>query len=217
MIISGYNAGGKVPDGSVFFNGANQYLQIANAENFKFYLADYTVEFWMNPSSANTGAGMVSQSYSTSTWEFLFNWYAARSMSFLYTDDGPTSPASGITLNQWTHIAGTRASGTTRLFVNGTLAGTSSTVRDLIGATSTLIGWGGSTLNGNFHGYVSNVRIVKGTALYTGAFTPPTSPLTAIAGTSFLACQGTLLDNGPGALTIVAANSPAVSALSPFA
>jgi hypothetical protein len=36
------------------------------------------------------------------------------------------------------------------------------------------------------NGYISNLRVVKGTAVYTGNFTPPTSPVTAITGTSLL-------------------------------
>jgi hypothetical protein len=35
-------------------------------------------------------------------------------------------------------------------------------------------------------GYCGDVRVVKGTALYTTTFTPPTAPLTAISGTSLL-------------------------------
>jgi hypothetical protein len=35
-------------------------------------------------------------------------------------------------------------------------------------------------------GYMSNIRVVKGTAVYTGAFTPPTAPLTPVANTSLL-------------------------------
>jgi hypothetical protein len=38
----------------------------------------------------------------------------------------------------------------------------------------------------HFSGYMSNFRIVKGTAVYTSAFTPPSAPVTAISGTSLL-------------------------------
>jgi hypothetical protein len=38
-----------------------------------------------------------------------------------------------------------------------------------------------------FNGYMSDVRIVPGTALYTSNFVPPTAPLTAITNTTLLA------------------------------
>lgn len=201
--------------GSVQFNGSNQYLSIANAANFNLGTSDYTIEFWMKPTSTAASSPFC-KSYDSNTYEFLYNWYALSSMSFLYTDDGVTSTSGSVSATAWTHVAASRASGTTRLFINGAVDGTFTTVRTLDGTNPTLIGWGGSTLNGYFGGYVSNVRIVKGSALYQSAFTVPTSPLTAISGTTFLACQGTLVDNGPDALSITAVGSPTASTLSPF-
>lgn len=201
--------------GSVQFNGSNQYLSIANTAAFNFGTSDYSVEFWMRP-TANQASSPFTKSYGSGTWEFLYSWYASQSMSFLYTDDGVTSTLNSVPVNQWTHIAGTRASGTSRLFINGSVAGTFTTSRTLDGTTPTLIGYGGPLLAGYFGGYVSNVRIVKGTATYTSAFTVPTVPLTAIAGTTFLACQGTLVDNGPNALPITVNGTPTASTLNPF-
>ena len=40
-----------------------------------------------------------------------------------------------------------------------------------------------------FTGFLSNIRIIKGEALYTAAFTPPTSELTVTSNTVFLGCQ----------------------------
>jgi hypothetical protein len=49
----------------------------------------------------------------------------------------------------------------------------------------------------NFTGYNSNLRVVKGTAVYTAAFTPPTAPVTAITNTSLLlnATNAAIFDN----------------------
>ncbi len=41
----------------------------------------------------------------------------------------------------------------------------------------------------DFGGHMANVRIVKGTAVYTSAFTPPTERLTAVTNTELLTCH----------------------------
>ena len=98
--------------------------------------------------------------------------------------------------HQWHHVALTRASGTFRLFVDGVLEST------VTGITATLEGNSitsnyatiGATHNHNqnecFKGNISNVRIVKGTAVYTSSFKVPTEPLTNITNTKLLCCNG---------------------------
>jgi hypothetical protein len=77
----------------------------------------------------------------------------------------------------------------------------------------------GSTVPYNpLTGYISNLRVVAGTALYTSAFTPSTTPLTAVSGTSLLTCQSNrFIDNSSNAFTITRNGDVSVQRFSPFA
>jgi hypothetical protein len=66
-------------------------------------------------------------------------------------------------------------------------------------------------------GYQSNLRIVKGTAVYTAAFTPPTTPLTAITNTSLLCLQDNrFIDNSTNAFAITRNGDTRISKFAPF-
>ena len=134
-----------------------------------------------------------------------------------------------IPLNTWTHIAWSRISGSNYFFVNGTDITSTFTNPTLSGAwpASTTdyqlyIGLGAYLFNiytyiGDFNGYISNFRVVKGSAVYSASFTPPTQPLTAVSGTSLLTCQSNrYIDNSTNALAITPLNTPSVQAFAPF-
>jgi hypothetical protein len=94
------------------------------------------------------------------------------------------------TLNAWNHVSVCRASSVTKMYLNGILAGTWADTTDYGSSSDAVIGVLGDVRNaGYFSGYLSNVRVIKGTALYTTNFTPSTVPLTNIANTSLLTLQ----------------------------
>jgi len=92
------------------------------------------------------------------------------------------------TENQWHHLAITRnSSNLLTLWIDGTVFGTYSNFTANLSRDSISIGslaGGGEILSGQ--AYISNLRMLKGTAVYTSAFTPPTSPVSAVSGTSLL-------------------------------
>jgi hypothetical protein len=86
----------------------------------------------------------------------------------------------------WNHIAVTRSGNSWYMFLNGVQVANTTQSVTIISNTTPLYVGGEPFYNQMFTGYISNLRIVKGTAVYTSAFTPPSAPLTAITNTSVL-------------------------------
>jgi hypothetical protein len=123
-------------------------------------------------------------------------------------DGGQVAP-----LNTWNHYAVVRSGTTFTFYLNGTNRG-SATSSVNIPAQGDVFRIGNTTTY-PIAGYISNFRVVNGTAVYTSNFTPPTSPLTAIPNTQIL-IQG-LVDRSPNAFTVTNNGSVALStSMSPF-
>jgi hypothetical protein len=115
----------------------------------------------------------------------------------------------------WSHFAISRSSGTTRFFINGQERNSFSDTHNY-GAQVTSIGAYATGTYG-WNGGISNVRIVKGTAVYTSSFKPSTTGLTAITNTKLLCCNKNTVTGStvtPG--TITSNGSPQSSTITPF-
>jgi hypothetical protein len=140
--------------------------------------------------------------------------------------DPVLASTNAIANNVWANVAVVRDSTTSlKIYVNGVLDGTatiSSSLATDLSNGSMYVGRGFDVdgTNAYFTGYVSNIRVTKGGAVYTSAFTPSTTPLTTTvpSGTvSFLSCQSNrFVDNSTNAFTITANGTPSVQAFSPF-
>lgn len=90
------------------------------------------------------------------------------------TTDNSWSPST----NTWYHVAVTRASGSLRVFINGTQIGSTQTNNGNVAvATSFVIG---AAVEG-LRGWLDEFRLVKGTAVWTANFTPPAAAYVGIA------------------------------------
>jgi hypothetical protein len=208
------------------FNGTNQYISASANTAFAFGTGDFTVEGWIFTTAriglGNYGSQIAGcQVYGTSA-DWLFNISPTGNLFFQIGASavGAILTTSTVPLNLWTHVALVRQSGTVTIYINGVNAGGSASYATSITNASTPFSIGGAS-NGTaaslLQGYISNLRIVKGTALYTSAFTPSTSPLTAVANTVLLTCQSNrFVDNSTNAFTLTPTNSPTVERFNAF-
>ena len=120
--------------------------------------------------------------------------------------------------NRWFHFAIVRNSGTTTMYVDGVSEGTWSDSTNYDELDKLWIGRHGYSANHNFTGWISNFRIVNGTAVYTSSFTPPTAPLTAIANTKLLICTkpDAVDDIGPTGHTVTKVGTATHATFNPF-
>ena len=200
------------------FNGTADYLTVASNAGFALGTGDFTVECWIHPTAWTNNNGtfidfrQVGAASQVKPRLFLVSGTLAYMVS--NANQITTTLAS---LNTWYHIALVRSSGSTKLYVNGVQAGSTYTDANDYGsvAQDMVIGQVGDSrafATGYFTGYISNLRIVNGTAIYTGNFTPPTAPLTAITNTKLLTCRSNkIVDSSSIGATITRTGSVAVN------
>jgi hypothetical protein len=174
--------------GSVEFDGNGDYLTVTSSD-FSFGTGDFTIECWYNLTATPTNFyifdfgsnGMRFQIYDSGSGPVVY--------MMTSTSTYIIAPANSyVTVGQWYHIAMTRIGTTVTGFINGISQGTQ-TVADNFTHTALTIGNYGGGGDYEFTGYLSNLRILKGTALYTSNFTPPTRELQPIGDTVLLCCN----------------------------
>jgi len=212
--------------GSVEFDG-NDYLSIAEVPELKLGTTDFTIEAWINfgnDPGDNEHQNIIAAGNPESANSFVIqirsdNSSPPRLLDFR-TDTRSDVSKSSIPLNEWTHIAVTKESNVVKLFVNGVLENSATEAEDLTTAI-TAIGYRSASSYGYVNGYISNLRILKGTALYTSDFTVPAHALEVIEDTVLLCCNNP--DSVTAAsyagigtsVTLTANGDPTVSSINP--
>lgn len=162
------------------FDGSGDYISTAHTANLLLDTGDFTIEFWIRPTSVAAAILIGHKAGSTTDfypWQFFMA--SGRTVGFRGFDTGTTlaytlTSTALLSANTWYHIAGTRSGSTFRLFIDGNQEA-SGTYSGTLRSNSTAMVWGSYTnpllgLNGRF----DDIRITAGVARYTGNFTPPT-------------------------------------------
>tara|TARA_R110000822_G_scaffold14082_5_gene49680 strand:+ start:729 stop:3170 length:2442 start_codon:yes stop_codon:yes gene_type:complete len=216
--FSPYRSGGY----STYFDGSSS-LTTPNDATLYFGSGDYTVETWVY----NTGTGNDIK-WIAGIWHYSIG--AAQAWGLFHTngqysfivdpaDTTVTTGTSGLHTNEWTHLAVTKSGNVFRMFINGVQEATTTLSHTMQNGSGALdIGAAGAApVNTRFGGYISNLRIVKGTAVYTSNFTPPDEPLTAITNTQLLTCHlPYIADGSNNAHAITVTGNVSTEPLTPF-
>jgi hypothetical protein len=185
--------------GSGYFDGNSDYLSVANQTALQLSGSQFTIEGWFYFTTSGVDNYIVVQSSALA--DANVNWLvrvtSGNKLRVLLMTSGATAVSfdgsTTVTANSWHHFAatcdGTGAGSNVRSWLDGVYQGgtTVNTANINTNSAATQIG-GWSFASSYSTGYVSNLRILKGTALYTGTsdIAVPTAPLTDITNTSLL-------------------------------
>ncbi len=176
----------KFSGGSIYFDGTDDYLQVPNHTDFAFGSGDFTVDAWIYGTDAGQNEQTVfCKNIVTSNYGWVLNFNDGGGangyvdLGLLWSTNGSswastTRFASGITANSWHHVAVVRSGTTITVYVDGTSIGAYTGVGTFYTDGQAFQIGAYQPASGEFEGYIDEVRVTKGTALWTAAFTPPT-------------------------------------------
>jgi hypothetical protein len=207
---------------SVSFTGAQTSPSLSFPSNAAYNLgstSDFTIELWVYFNVIGSEMSLVERADGTGSP----GWFMGKGSAnyFWFSTGGTTYTGSTAAVTgRWYHVCAMRTGGNIYLFVDGVLDITPVSMGNFTdGSTPLSLGERDGVQTFALNGYLSNVRIVKGTAVYsTGGFTVPIAPLTAITNTTFLSCQSNrFVDNSTTNATATVGSASSIQAFSPFA
>ena len=179
--------------GSVYFDGTDDRLSITHSTELQLGTTSaFTAEFWVYIPATNADYSvLLGKGVNSGTAEWHLELMADEKIDLFISNNGTSYTAYTVTdvlnHNTWYHIALVRENTSTiKVYTNGVQSYSNTSFSDWnIGTGIAHVGgYGeGSTTTFSSNTYLTDVRIVKGTAVYTGNFTPPSGPLTTTGGT----------------------------------
>jgi hypothetical protein len=176
----------KFSGGSIYFDGSDS-LQMADSADWNFGAGDYTFDCWIYPTAVNIYGGIINQGEDSSNQQLnslmmytggtgQIRWLIRNSSATNQIDI--TTASSSIAINtKWYHIAAVKSGTSYKIYIDG-VEGASGTQATAIEDLTWPMHIGRRAVDGGanyyYQGYMDEVRITKGTALWTSVFTPPT-------------------------------------------
>ncbi len=188
---------------SALFDGNGDWLNLDGSGDFAFGTGDFTIEFWLRRQTGTARYVYDSRPLSTNgIYPLLF----IHSTGVIVYHVNSTNQITGSTVisgsTTWYHVALSRVSGVTRLFIDGNQEGSSYTDSNnyLVGANRPRLGNSGvgnpPGSSEGLNGSLDDIRVTKGVGRYAATFTPPTGAFPDIAAVIWIPVIGTIAITG---------------------
>jgi hypothetical protein len=166
----------KFGGAAALFDGTGDYLTLDGSSDFAFAAADFTIDFWVRFASVS-GTPILYDSRPLSTSGAYPTLYISAGVIVYFTASATRITSStSLSTGVWYHVALVRASGTTKLYINGTKEGADYVDANSYanGASRPTIAVSGFDLSTPLNGWMDEIRVSNGIARWTANFTPPT-------------------------------------------
>ena len=196
------------------FDGVDDYLTVPSGIT-NMGSGDFTIEAWIKFYDTTSCQILDTRPNSTNGAYLTMGW-STTGLGLYSNTANQLVVSTSLATNVWHHIALVRSGSTTSYYANGINVGDTSFNPTYLEGVNRI---GGNAFVGENNGAVSisNFRIVKGTAVYTSNFTPPTEKLTAISGTSLLIGQSNRFkDESSNNHLVTIVGNPRILADNPF-
>jgi len=210
--------------GSVAFDGTDDYLSTSDNTDLDLGNSDFTIEGFVYVSAESgsqqtfvakgTGADNQASYHIALTTSEIWVYYLSSNGSTWNISSADQMGAGR--LNYWQHIALVRSGNTVTPYLDGVAGTPTSTSATIFDGNKPFTIGADDPGNQKLNGFISNVRVIKGTALYTSEFTPPVHALEVIGDTVLLCCNNTDSAGADGTgKTITVNGDAAASTFSP--
>jgi hypothetical protein len=206
-------------DWANYFDGTGDYLSIGSNAAFGFGTGAFTIECWFNTQAIPAlGADYLFDMRTTGSQAAMLAYITTGASLEVVVNGAAVITGGTVVVNRWNHFALARSGTTTRMFLNGVQVGSSYTDNNNYVSPLPVVIASRYTAEDFYQGYISNFRVIKGTALYTANFTPSTVPLQPVAGTSLLTCKDpNIVDDSPYQFAITRTGDVRTQSFGPFA
>ena len=199
---------------SGFFDGTNDNLQVSNSADFNFGSGLFTVEAWVRPASLIGDmviCGVYNYQNNRRSWYFGLS---GNKLRLVVSSTGASPPLTlestgTVSATTWAHVAVSRTATGVVFSIGGTVESEQANTTNILNVTADPLQIGrygaeSEADGGWFSGYMQDLRITKGAALYTANFTPPTRLIGTISNADSSASKILDINGDPAERTVFA-------------